>query len=72
MAEQVTQWRKTFWQSLRATFPVILFFLTAFLSVYLLFGIHYVMMVSILTVFFKTRYKKNDNTLIRFIILGVK
>ena len=69
MAEQVTQWRKTFWQSLRATFPVILFFLTAFLSVYLLFGIHYVMMVSILTVFFKTRYKKNDNTLIRYIRL---
>ena len=69
MAEQVSQWRKTFWKSLRSTFPVILFFLTTFLSVYFLFGIHYAMMVSIITVFFKTRYKKNDNTLIRYIRL---
>lgn len=69
MAEQVSQWRKTFWKSLRATFPVILFFLATFFSVYFLFGIHYAMMVSIITVFFKTRYKKNDNTLIRYIRL---
>lgn len=66
---QVSQWRKAFWKSLRATFPVILFFLTIFLSVYFLFGIHYAMMVSIITVFFKTRYKKNDNTMIRYIRL---
>lgn len=69
MTEQVTQWRKTFWRTFLATLPVILFFLSAFLSVYFLFGIHYVMIVSIITVFFKTRYKKNDNTLIRYVRL---
>ena len=61
--------RKTFWRTFLATLPVILFFLSAFLSVYFLFGIHYVMIVSIITVFFKTRYKKNDNTLIRYVRL---
>ena len=41
MTEQVTQWRKTFWRTFLATLPVILFFLSAFLSVYFLFGIHF-------------------------------
>ena len=65
----VTEWQRTFRKSFRATLPVIVFFLTAFLTVYFLFGIHYAMLVSVITVFFKTRYKKNDNTLVRYVRL---
>ena len=53
--------------------PVILFFLTSFLIVYRLFGLSYSILVSVLTVFFKTRYKKRDNTLAsygRLLVIG--
>lgn len=71
MTKRIVEWRKIFFQSFLATLPVIVFFLTAFLCVYFLFGIQYVMVVSIITVFFKTRYKKNDNTIVRYVRLIV-
>lgn len=69
MTKKIAQWQKIFFQSLFEALPVIVFFLTAFLSVYFLFGIRYVMIVSIITVFFKTRYKKKDNTIVRYVRL---
>ena len=42
------------------------FFLTSFFIVYAVFGLQYSIVVSVLTVFFQTRYKKRDNALSRY------
>ena len=42
-----------------AALPVILFFLFLFYSIIMLFGISYVILVSVVTVLFKTNYHKN-------------
>lgn len=58
-----------FLRSLKEAAPVILFFLLSFTAVVWLFGFSYVMIVSIITVFFKIRYKRNNNTFVRYIRL---
>lgn len=60
---------KTFFNSLKRAFPVILFFLFSFAAVYFIFGMKYVMIASIVTIFFQMRYKKNDNTFFKYIKL---
>ena len=60
-----------FLRSLKEAAPVILFFLLSFTAVVWLFGFSYVMIVSIITVFFKIRYKRNNNTFVRYIRLLV-
>ena len=62
---------KRFLQALRGAAPVILFFLTGFASVYALFGMQYVCVVSVVTVFFQMRHKKNDKTPRRYLRLLV-
>ena len=62
---------KRFLQALRRAAPVILFFLTGFASVYALFGMQYVCVVSVVTVFFQMRHKKNDKTPRRYLRLLV-
>ena len=52
MPEPVASWYQTFTRAFRNAFPIILFFLTAFCTVYLFFGLSYVILVSIITVFF--------------------
>lgn len=44
-------------------------FLTSFFIVYAVFGLQYSIVVSVLTVFFQTRYKKRDNALSRYLHL---
>ena len=61
MPHDYKQWLKDFSHSIQRACPVILFFLGSFLIVYKFFGLHYVMIVSIITVFFQVRYKKNNN-----------
>lgn len=60
---------KTFLNSLKRACPVILFFLLSFGFVYFVFGMQYVMIASIVTIFFQMRYKKNDNTFFRYVKL---
>ncbi len=55
--------------SLKKAFPVILFFLFSFGLVYFIFGMQYVMIASIVTIFFQMRYKKNNNTLLGYVKL---
>lgn len=69
MPHDYKQWLKDFSHSIQRACPVILFFLGSFLIVYKFFGLHYVMIVSIITVFFQVRYKKNNNTFFRYIRL---
>ncbi|CVI70974.1 Inner membrane protein YccS [Clostridiales bacterium CHKCI001] len=63
------QWLKKFLHSFQRACPVILFFLASFLIVYKFFGLHYVMIVSIITVFFQGRYKKTNNTFLKYVRL---
>ncbi|MFC0699030.1 FUSC family protein [Anaerostipes butyraticus] len=60
-----------FRRSVKEAFPVILFFLLSFALVYGIFGFQYVMLVSVITVFFKVRYKRSNNTWKRYIRLVV-
>lgn len=64
---------KTFLNSFKRALPVIIFFLCSFGMVYAVFGMQYVMIASIVTIFFQIRHKKNDNTLygyVKLIIVG--
>lgn len=58
MPHDYKQWLKDFSHSIQRACPVILFFLGSFLIVYKFFGLHYVMIVSIITVFFKFDIRK--------------
>lgn len=64
---------KTFFNSFKRALPVIIFFLCSFGIVYAVFGMQYVMIASIVTIFFQIRHKKNDNTFygyVKLIIVG--
>lgn len=58
-----------FRRSLKDASPVILFFLLSFAFIYGIFGFQYVMLVSVITVFFQVRYKRSNNTLRRYLRL---
>ena len=72
MPEPVASWYQTFTRAFRNAFPIILFFLTAFCTVYLFFGLSYVILVSIITVFFQGRYQQNNSLwrYLRLLFLG--
>lgn len=72
MPEPVASWYQTFTHAFRNAFPIILFFLTAFCTVYLFFGLSYVILVSIITVFFQGRYQQNNSLwrYLRLLFLG--
>ena len=57
---------QNFLRSLQNATPVIAFFLIGFVLVYGIFGMQYVCVVSVVTVFFQTRHKRNDNTPYRY------
>lgn len=69
--EEISSLVNRFQKAFIQTLPVIFFFLTAFIFVYAFFGMQYIMIVSIITVFFQTRYKNNDNALYRYVKLFV-
>lgn len=54
-----------------AALPVILFFLSSFAIVCAVYGLQYVIVVSVVTVFFQTRYKRSDNTEVKYLRLLV-
>lgn len=73
MWNQVKKWLMTFKRAFLKACPIIFFFLISFFTVYVLFGLRYSMIVSIITVFFQIRYKKNDNTInkyVRLLVIG--
>lgn len=72
MPEPVASWYQTFTRAFRNAFPIILFFFTAFCTVYLFFGLSYVILVSIITVFFQGRYQQNNSLwrYLRLLFLG--
>ena len=57
---------QNFLRSLQNATHVIAFFLIGFVLVYGIFGMQYVCVVSVVTVFFQTRHKRNDNTPYRY------
>lgn len=65
MGEGMSAWMvrglHTFGAALRRALPVILFFLSSFVIVCQVYGLQYVIIVSVVTVFFQTRYKRSDN-----------
>ena len=61
----------TFGAALRRALPVILFFLSSFVIVCQVYGLQYVIIVSVVTVFFQTRYKRSDNTAVKYLRLLV-
>ena len=67
MADQWIVYRKIS-RALRGACPIILFFIS-FAAVYKLSGLQYVIVASVLTVFFQIRHKQNNNTLLRYIRL---
>ena len=62
---------RTFGAALRRALPVILFFLSSFAIVCAVYGLQYVIVVSVVTVFFQTRYKRSDNTAVKYLRLLV-
>ena len=74
MPEPVASWYQTFTRAFRNAFPIILFFFTAFCTVYLFFGLSYVILVSIITVFFQGRYQQNNSLwrYLRLLFLGTR
>lgn len=60
---------RTFGAALRRALPVILFFLSSFAIVCAVYGLQYVIVVSVVTVFFQTRYKRSDNTAVKYLRL---
>lgn len=71
MPKRVILYLYKFRRALKGAFPVILFFLLSFAMVYGIFGFRYVMLVSIITVFFKVRYKRSDNSFRKYMRLMV-
>lgn len=69
MTSRAVSYAGTFFRAFRNACPIILFFLTSFFMVYAVFGLQYSIIVSVLTVFFQTRYKKHDNALPRYLHL---
>ncbi|WP_125116039.1 FUSC family protein [Agathobaculum sp. Marseille-P7918] len=69
MSDGIARGWRTFWAALRRALPIILFFLSSFAIVSALAGLQYVIVVSVVTVFFQTRYKRQDNTAIRYLRL---
>lgn len=65
MAESIRHALRTFFAALRRALPIILFFLSSFAIVCKVFGLQYVIIVSVVTVFFQTRYKRSDNAHVR-------
>lgn len=57
MEKQKWGWWSVFWKAFRDASPVIFFFLFLFSVVYILFGMQYGMIVSVVTIFFQTCYK---------------
>ena len=60
MEKQKWGWWSVFWKAFRDASPVIFFFLFLFSVVYILFGMQYGMIVSVVTIFFQTCYKNNN------------
>ena len=58
-----------FGKALVSTLPIIVFFLISFAIVYQFFGLHYLLVVSMVTIFFQVRHKQSNNTLIRYVRL---
>lgn len=58
-----------FWKAFRDASPVIFFFLFLFSVVYILFGMQYGMIVSVVTIFFQTCYKNNNHTFFSYLKL---
>lgn len=75
MGEGMSGWMvrglRTFGAALRRALPVILFFLSSFAIVCAVYGLQYVIVVSVVTVFFQTRYKRSDNTAVKYLRLLV-
>lgn len=75
MGEGMSGWMvrglRTFGAVLRRALPVILFFLSSFAIVCAVYGLQYVIVVSVVTVFFQTRYKRSDNTAVKYLRLLV-
>lgn len=69
MPDGIARGLRTFTAALRRALPIILFFLSSFAIVCALFGLQYVIVVSVVTVFFQTRYKRQDNTAIKYLRL---
>lgn len=64
-------WGKRFLTSVCGAAPVILFFLVLFVIVYVLFGLQYSIIVSVVTTFFQVRYKKSTNTVYQHLWLAL-
>lgn len=69
MRQKIKKWLTETRAKFLGGLPVILFYLFLFYSVVLLFGVHYVMTVSIITVFFKINHRKK-HTIKSLAILG--
>lgn len=64
-------WGKRFLTSVCGAALVILFFLVLFVIVYVLFGLQYSIIVSVVTTFFQVRYKKSTNTVYQYLWLAL-
>ena len=62
MLKRLRPYGSRFLKALQNASPVIVFFFAGFALVYGIFGMQYVSVVSVVTVFFQIRHKRNDNT----------
>ena len=62
MLKRLRPYGSRFLKALQNASPVIAFFFAGFALVYGIFGMQYVSVVSVVTVFFQIRHKRNDNT----------
>lgn len=70
--EKVRQWAATFWKKLRATSPILAFFLISFAIVVPLFGLFSAIVVSVFTTLFQFRYKRSNTPrdFLRFFLIS--
>ena len=73
MVKRFSTYLDEFLGAFKGAFPVIVFFMISFGLVYAVFGLHYAIVVSVITVFFRGRYKKGNQQIfyyIRLLVVG--
>lgn len=67
--ERIAEWLRRFEASFRRAFPVIFFFVSSYFIILLVFGLHYTITASAVTVFFSSRYRRGNASLFSYLML---
>ena len=67
--ERIAEWLRRFEASFRKAFPVIFFFVSSYFIILLVFGLHYTITASAVTVFFSSRYRRGNASLFSYLML---